>query len=126
MITNTVSLYTMVMYGKGISNDLIFTDRVTSYIAEFLRADGYELIFERLIGPSMVRVSFSKTLNRMVTGSMNDLEYHAQLLLRRGDLTPWDVSSELNGIPFSYINMNRPRDAFQSMKLNEGASHQAL
>ena len=69
MITNTVSLYTMVMYGKGISNDLIFTDRVTSHIAKFLRDDGYELIFERLIGPSMVRVSFSKTLNRMVTGS---------------------------------------------------------
>lgn len=126
MITNTVSLYTMVMFGAGINDALTFTSRVTSYISEFTRADGFALIYERLISPSALHVSFSKALNRRVTGSMNDLEFQAKTILARGTVSPWDVSLKLNEIPFSYLKYNGPRDEFQRMGLEKGASNQAL
>lgn len=63
----------------------------------------------------MLLVSFSKALNRRVTGSMNDLEFQAKTILNRGAVSPWDVSFKLNEIPFSYLMYNRPREAFQQM-----------
>lgn len=115
MITNSASLYTMIMFGTGINDSLTFTSRVTSYIGEFTRADGFELIYERFISFSTLLVSFSKALNRRVTGSMNDLEFQAKTILNRGTVSPWDVSLKLNEIPFSYLMYNRPREAFQQM-----------
>ncbi|MBZ0170497.1 hypothetical protein MELA_01277 [Candidatus Methylomirabilis lanthanidiphila] len=123
MITNTVSLYTMVMFGAGIHDALTFTSRVTSYISEFTRADGFELIYERLISPSTLHVSFSKALNRRVTGSMNDLEFQAKIILARGTVSPWDVSLTLNEIPFSYLKYNGPRVEFHRMGLETGVSN---
>lgn len=49
LLTNTPSLYSMVMYGRGMTDDCTFLKRVTSYIGEFLRDDGHAFIFERLV-----------------------------------------------------------------------------
>ena len=73
LMTNTLSLYSMVMYGKGVTDDNQFLSRMTSYMGEFIRDDGHAFIYERLIAPSSARVAFSKPLNRSVTGSMNEL-----------------------------------------------------
>ena len=115
MISNTTSLYSMVMFGKGISDEFTFTNSVTSHMSEYIREDGFKLIFERIIMPSMNVISFSKALSRSVTGSMNDLEFQAKTILCGGTVSPWDVSGELNDIPFSYIEYKRPRDMFPAM-----------
>lgn len=117
LITNTASLYSMVMFGKGITNDGQFLDRITSYMGEFIRDDGFAFIYERLIIPSMERVLFSKALNRSVTGSMNDLIFMAKTRLVEGDVSPYDVSFWLNEVPMSYIKMGKPKDAFQSLSV---------
>jgi hypothetical protein len=40
IITNTPSLYTMVMYGKGISDDGEFIDGALSHLGQFMPSDG--------------------------------------------------------------------------------------
>ena len=117
IITNTASLYSMVMYGKGITDDCTFLQRVTSYMGEFLRDDGHAFIFEKLIAPETARVSFSKTLNRAVTGSMNDLVFHGKILLIEGELCPYDVSFRLNEMPMSYLKYVCPRMAFAALQI---------
>ncbi|MBT7913138.1 hypothetical protein HN588_04430 [Candidatus Bathyarchaeota archaeon] len=117
LITNTASLYSMVMFGKGITNDGQFLDRMTSYMGEFIRDDGFGFIYERLIVPSMERVSFSKALNRSVTGSMNDLVFMAKTRLVEGEVSPYDVSFWLNEVPMSYIKYGKSKDAFQSLSV---------
>jgi len=117
MISNTASLYTMIMFGKGIANDYTLTNRVTSHMSEYIREDGFGLIFERIIVPSMKVISFSKALNRNVTGSMNDLEFQAKTILCGGTVSPWDVADKLNEVPFSYLNYKRPRDMFPAMSI---------
>jgi hypothetical protein len=73
ILTNTPSLYSTVIFGKGISNDSQFLDRALSAIREFMVADGQEFIFRQFIAPAAGTVRFASALNRSVTGSMNDL-----------------------------------------------------
>ena len=117
LVTNTASLYSMLMYGKGITNDSVFLHRITSFMGEFMRDDGHEFIFKRLIAPATARVSFSKALNRGVTGSMNDLVYQAQVHLIEQEMSPYDASFLLNDVPMSYLKYETPGKAFQSLTL---------
>ncbi len=40
ILTNTPSLYSTVLYGRGITNDRQFLDRALSSVREFMVADG--------------------------------------------------------------------------------------
>ncbi|MFC1633968.1 DUF6933 domain-containing protein [Planctomycetota bacterium] len=124
LVTNTASLYSMVMYGRGITDDSQFLCRITSYMGEFIRDDGHAFLFERLIAPSTVRVAFSKPLNRAVTGSMNDLVFQAKVLLIEQEMSPYETSFLLNDVPMSYLKYGNPREAFLKLKPGEnGASN---
>ncbi len=115
ILTNTSSLYSTVIYGREISNDSQFLDRALGAIREFTEADGLEFIYRRLIAPASGTVRFASALNRSVTGSMNDLVYHAQLWLVERELSPFDVGFKLNDIPFSSLDYRMPREAFKSI-----------
>lgn len=115
IITNTKSLYSTVMYGKGITEDSRFIERVLSSLREFTEYDGQAFAYEKSIAPSSAAVSFAKALNRSVTGSMNDLIYHAQMWLIEDDLSPFDVGFKLNEIPMSALGYATPTEAFKKL-----------
>jgi hypothetical protein len=115
ILTNTPSLYSTVIYGKGISNDSQFLDRALGAIREFTEADGLEFIYQRLIAPASGTVRFASALNRSVTGSMNDLIFHATMWLIEEEFSPFDVGFKLNEIPFSSLEYGNPREAFKSL-----------
>ncbi len=119
LVTNTPSLYSMVMCGRGITDDSEFLSRITSYMREFTRDDGHAFLFERLIAPSTARVAFSNALNRAVTGSMNDLVFQAKFHLIEQEMSPYDTSFLLNGVPMSYLKYDNPRTAFLKLKPSE-------
>ena len=119
ILTNTPSLYSTVIYGRGISNDSQFLDRALGAIREFTEADGLEFIYQRLIAPVSGTVRFASALNRSVTGSMNDLVFHATAWLIEGDLSPFDVGFKLNAIPFSSLDYRNPRKAFKSLGVEQ-------
>lgn len=118
IITNTSSLYSLVMYGRGITDDSIFLQRAIYTILDNLRYDGFEFIANRLVAPHTLSISFSKSLNRSITGSMNDLILTAKYSLENKDVSPFDVSLELNETPMSYIDYKSPRQAFSKLKLD--------
>ena len=120
LISNTASLYSMVMFGRGVTDDGRFLDRMTSCMGEFLRADDHEFIWERLIIPWVDHVSFSKALNRSVTGSMNELVFQAQHHLIGGAMLPLDVSFRLNEVPLSCLEYITPRASFQHLVVQGG------
>ncbi len=116
IVTNTASLYSTIMYGKGITNDDQFIERTQGVIREFMVDDGQEFIYRRFIAPATGTVRFSKALNRSVTGSMNDLIQSARLWLIERDLSPFDTSCKLNETPMSALNYRNPREAFKSIQ----------
>jgi hypothetical protein len=120
LLSNTLSLYSTVMSGKGIANVSDFTDRALGSIRECLQQDGQEAIYERLIAPAIAPVRFAGALNRSVTGSVTDLTRQAAYLLAAGDALPSDVGSRLNDTPMSALKHDGsshgfPRDVFRAL-----------
>jgi len=48
---------------------------------------------------------------------MNDLVYDAQVLLTANEISPFDVSFELNEMPMSYLNHDVPHGVFGKMRI---------
>lgn len=115
LVSNTVSLYSVVMSGKGITNDSHFIERALSNIREFMEADEQATIYHRSIAPASGSVRFARALDRSVTGSMNDLIFHAKVWLIEGDLSPHEVGFRLNEIPFSPLKYLSPRAKLTSL-----------
>jgi len=68
ILSNTKSLYSCVMIGKGITDDSVFIERALSTIREFTEDDGQAFVYQRFIVPASGTVQFAKALNRSITG----------------------------------------------------------
>lgn len=115
LLSNTPSLCSCVLYGQGITNDSHFIERALSTIREFLDDDGQSFVYQRFVAPASGTVSFAKALNRSVTGSMNDMIYHAKMWLIEHELPPSDVGHKLNEIPMAALEYADAREAFKKL-----------
>ena len=113
ILSNTASLYSCVMYGKGITDDSRFIERALSTIREFMEDDGQAFVYQKLIAPASGTVSFAKALSRSVTRSMNDMIHHAKMWLIERELSPFDVGFKLNEIPMSALGYANARERFK-------------
>jgi hypothetical protein len=120
LLSNTKSLYSTVLPGKGVTNASAFVEHALTAIRERLQADGHERVYDRHVAPASASVRFTRALNRSVTGSMNDMTKHAAYWLAAGDCSPLEVASRLNTMPLSALKHNRspyglPRDVFRAL-----------
>jgi hypothetical protein len=121
LVYNTMSLYSTLIYGKGMTNHDQFIKEALFAIRECLKEQGHESVYENLIVPASGMVRFGKALNRSLTGSMNDLVQQATFFVSRGDLSLLDVRSRLNETPMSALpsrsgdSYGTPREAFQRL-----------
>ena len=61
LLSNTKSLYSTVVYGRGVMTDSHFIERALAGIREFMEADGQAFAYRRLIVPA-ASVRFAKAL----------------------------------------------------------------
>ena len=120
ILSNTKSLYSTVMFGKGITDGSHFILRALSSIREFMEYDGQEFVYHRFIAPASATVQFAKGLDRSVTGSMNDMVKIAKYMLAGGEIAPYKVGFQLNETPMSALRRGgdpcgMPRDAFKKL-----------
>jgi len=116
VVTNTTSLYSLVMCGRGITDDNEFIQRTLSFMRDIMTDNGCEFIFRRLIVPHTGRIRFSKATNRRVIGSMNELIFEAKLYLVERQLSPFETSRKINETPMSYLGYNSPKEALRQLK----------
>lgn len=121
IITNSTSLYSIILHGRGITDDANFIDHVMSEMANFMCQDGYEFQFRRLIAPNATESLFVKLSDRRVMGSMNDLVRMAKWHLIEGQVSPFDTAEKINTAPMSYLGYDHPKRAFGKMKLDDVA-----
>jgi hypothetical protein len=86
----------------------------------FMRDDGLEFIFRRLVVPQLGTFQFSKAGDRRVLGSMNELIRSAQFLLIERQLSPFETALLINETPLSYLQDNHPRNCFTAMTPDPG------
>ena len=119
ILSNTKSLYSVVMYGKGITDDSRFIERALGSVREFMEDDGQAFVYQRFIAPATGSVQFAKALNRSVTGSMNDLIKFAKYWLTEDDQSLHDVGFNLNDVLLSALatresrGYGKPNEAFK-------------
>jgi len=121
LLSNTASLYSVVMFGRGISYDGQFINHAIDCLRECMTHDGLSLIYANFIVPTMGTIRFCKPLNRSVTGSMNELELIAKRLLESGEWAPFDLGEKLNETLLSALGSKEtggyatPREAFKQL-----------
>ena len=121
LLSNTKTLYSTVMFAKGITSDSQFIERALSSIRELLEHDGHEAVYRQFIIPATGSVRFAKALDRSVTSSMNQLVEFATFGLSDGERSPFDVGFKLNDILLSAIapskaeKYGKPEVAFEAL-----------
>jgi uncharacterized protein DUF6933 len=115
ILTNTQSLYSVVLQGRGITDQDRFFDRACDSMREHLIADGREFAYSNFIAPTSGSIRFASALNRSVTGSMNDLVHNAKWSIGHHAMAPLKAGIELNKMPMSALGYRNPRDVFTTL-----------
>ena len=120
IVTNTKALYSVVMYGKGITDYSEFISRALSVLREFMEDDGQSFVYQRLIAPTTASVKFAKTLDRSTVGSINELVKFATYYLQDDEISPHDLGFKLNDILLSALasekgGYGKPNEAFKGL-----------
>jgi hypothetical protein len=72
-----------VTFRKGITTYGVFLKRMMDAIREVMASDGLLPAYEHLVAPEAGRISFSKAVNRSLTGSMNEFIFYARMCLQK-------------------------------------------
>ena len=117
LTTNASSLLSVVMHGRGIVDDNMFLNRFFHNLGEYLHDIGSGFVFDRILAPGSSIVILSKTINRSVLGSMNEIVAQSKIMLEDDDVSPWELTETINDIPFKAISYRSPVEAFKSLRI---------
>jgi hypothetical protein len=118
LVSNTPSLYSIVLFAKGIPDDSRFITRTLWMLRESMERDGLADAYHRFVVPETGLIYFASALNRSVTGSMNELIESAKTILLLDEPSTLDLSSQLNDLLLSTLarskahRYGKPREAF--------------
>jgi len=113
ILTNSASLYSVVFPGRGINDPDKFAEHVLSALGEQMADAGYGGIFEEHIAPLAGSILFSKTGDRRVLGSMNELILQAKYHL--ADQTLAEGVKGLNETLMGALGYQYPREALTKL-----------
>ena len=103
LLTNSKSLYSVVLPGKGVPDEQAFVERSLKALDDCLMRDGVIGLYEAEIVPAIDSVSFCKASDRSVLASMNQLVFQVKYdLIEMGHPLPL-VNQRLNRIPMSKL-----------------------
>jgi len=115
LLTNSRCLYSVVLPGKGVSNEKAFVETSTKALYEYMVLDGCENIFNAHIASHIGAATFCKASDRRVLGSMNDFAYHTRVYLLEMGLPGPLVNSRLNDMPMSMLERTYPKKALLTL-----------
>lgn len=115
LLTNTASLYSVLMPGRGITEETSFLDHAIQAMRHYMQDDRLSLIFSNFIAPAADVVSFHKPLSRSITGSMNELAAEAEYFLSSDADSLFDVNHKINERPHASLKFAFAREAFKRL-----------
>lgn len=118
LFTNAYSLYSTLLPGKGINNIKSFFEMAGYCLSEILKEAECENMSGRFINNKIEIIDVCKTNNRGILGSMNDMIAHSKFYLLEYHLTPVEISTRLNEMPYSYLNYKNPLTVIKQMTLS--------
>ena len=101
LLSNTVSLFSALMLGRGVTQPERFVRLATEAMANSMGAAGFNV---DVLARVFFTVRFAKTHSRSVTGSMNDLALMARLDLESGAHGLGEIERRINRMPMSALS----------------------
>ena len=117
LVTEAKSLLSVVIPGRGVVDVNIFINHFLDFLREYLDEKCNRLIFERVIGPNSAQITMSKTVNKSILGSMNDMVSMLKFMSQREDVSPMYLTELINETPFKAINYRSPLVAFGNLRV---------
>lgn len=116
LISNTKSLYSCVIPGKGVTTTKHLVTRLIESVTHQLYSDSLERLVEKLKTIHFDEVQFAKSLNRSVIGSMNEQIAMASTIMKIRNGTLLELNDELNDNLMSILGAKKgdygiPKDA---------------
>lgn len=108
LITNSATLFTVILHGGGIKDENDLQDRMFSVIRDQMNDIKCEPVFEKRISPNISGAALSSTNSRALVGSINDMIYNAKFYLDQHEMSPFEAGKAINETPFSYLKMENP------------------
>jgi len=115
ILTNSASLYSVIFYGRGITEFDIFIDLALAALSDHMHDAGHGEIFDKHIAPLAGKIAFSRTGDRSLLGSMNDHIRCAKAYLEHEDESPFTVSCRLNKTPMGALDYRYPKDTLEQL-----------
>ena len=115
LITNTASLYSLLIPWGGPMDIAQFRNVFLGHLQQHMLLDGFGAIHTAYIEREADNIVFAKSLNRSVTGSMNDMIRLAEFMLVEERESLAQASTKLNDTPFGTLNYDHPRQRFASL-----------
>lgn len=115
LLTNSKSLYSVVLPGKGVPNEKALVEGGMKALRENMMLDGIVTIFDTEIAPFLQSISFCKAGDRSVLASMNQLVYQARCdLMEIGHPLPL-VNHRLNRTIMLGLKHHYPVEEFAAL-----------
>ncbi len=119
LTTNAASLLSVVVCVQDLSEDNNYFRHFLSQLRDHLEDIELQLIYERVIEPGTDQITLAKTADPSVLASMTNMINLCKRKLRDKDLSPWQLTEDLNGTPFKSLGFRFPREVFAQMPLDE-------
>ncbi len=115
ILTNSQSLYSVIIRGKGVTNEAAFVEQGLKSLGENLARDGFFGLFETRIAPAAHSIRFCKAGDRRVLGSMKELVFLAKCDLIEMGYPLTLVNHRLNRIPMSKLKYRYSVEEFAAL-----------
>jgi len=115
IVTNSVTLYSVVMHGGGCRNAGTFVGAFMGELSGVLDRDGLGLLSSRLIPDLSKNLVFCRASDRRVLGSINDFVFGAKVYIIEAGLPLLEVSRRLNQTPMRLIKHSGPADEMRKL-----------
>jgi hypothetical protein len=114
LITNDKTLYSFFLFGLKADDFRHFEDIVRERVFKLLMESGLsQNQFEKIL-ESMETFNYSKTSNKSVIASMNDMKKRIEIFLERDD-DIYQINKKLNKTPYKAIGYKYPAELFSEI-----------
>ncbi len=112
LITNDETLYSFIIMGLKSKDFKNIEDIIRESIFKLLIDGGFpQYQFEKILS-SMESFNYTKSSNRSVISSMNDMKKHIEIWL---DNDTYEINQKINDIPFKKNAYEKSKDLFMEM-----------
>jgi hypothetical protein len=116
MFCNTASLYPLVTYGRGVTDDGSLIDCAIEAMKNSLMGTELEFQFQRWIVPELGVVQWAPIPDKAVLSSVNEMISHARYGIIHRDYSPVEMSRWLAQTPMKAIGYNSPDRVFPGLR----------